>query len=518
MKTTSSQWTVRVPDAVSTTVSVLLFGVALSPLAAAQPAGPGGANCTALPRVGPGPSCAASIERGGSVCEWTGECGAVDGAECSNKCIASLAPLSSIANVQTGSLQAPGITYCHLLGSYLNQAWPVVQQAANDPPETIVYNSTSSSNTTTRQPAPAGLTGAVDGGIPDANPTDTSASAFTAPTSAAPQRRLQQDAIPQAPAASPAAAGPPEGCPTDEMIDTIVASPAWASIVRAPQDILDRSNIRDRVSLFGSLTSADALKAFFNNACKTELVEPPLSALFPTAAPPPPGTCPGDVALQPRTVCRDAAGLLEAAYGDFTTAPTLTEFLSTAAADMQQACAAARSAAPTAPCAPSVWLMDPACSQRMLDLLGTPLPDSVVTNAALRTVSGAYLALHDACSKLTTKEECFSSPFPQLLQAATQAASAVLPDMRNPANPNPATPTVRTAPDAPAAAPGAAAVPPPGSGAESGAEAVAAAPATVLGGVPAPPTVAEAAAAAMPVQAWVAAAVAAAVALFGIAW
>lgn len=70
---------------------------------------------------------------------------------------------------------------------------------------------------------------------------------------------------------------------------------------------------------------------------------------------------------------------------------------------MLEACAAARSAAPGAACAPSVWLMDGACMQRTLDLLGAPLPDNVATNGLLRAVSAAYLELHKACSALTTK-------------------------------------------------------------------------------------------------------------------
>lgn len=78
-------------------------------------------------------------------------------------------------------------------------------------------------------------------------------------------------------------------------------------------------------------------------------------------------------------------------------------FLSSAAADMQTACGAARSATPTAACAPSVWLMDPACTQRMLDLLGAPLPDSIITETALRTVATSYLALQEACASLATK-------------------------------------------------------------------------------------------------------------------
>lgn len=181
------------------------------------------------------------------VCEWTGECGVVDGSDCSSKCVASLAPLSTIANVQTGSLQVPGITYCHLLGSYLNQAWTVVQAADNEPPTTVLYNGTGSGNATgsPRQPAPAGLVNALNGGIPAASPPE---SALIGAPAAAPQRRLHE-------ATATPSLGPSEGCPTDDMIDMIVSSPAWPSIVRAPADILDRSNLRDRASLFGSLST-----------------------------------------------------------------------------------------------------------------------------------------------------------------------------------------------------------------------------------------------------------------------
>ena len=113
----------------------------------------------------------------------------IAGSDCTNKCIGSIEILSSVVRVVNGKVVNNGLLYCHMLATTIARAYELIQEDT------------------------------VSGG---------------------------------APAAAPAAA-PEPGCPSDQVITTVVNSPFFPVTTQADLPTTGRSDVSEGTGLFGYL-------------------------------------------------------------------------------------------------------------------------------------------------------------------------------------------------------------------------------------------------------------------------